>query len=73
MSLSIILNLIKQMVDFIKRKIDDKKKEDLKDALDETLGKKDTTHIEEALGGSSGPVSADKYPGVYTRDKTPKE
>ena len=73
MSLTVLLNLIKQLVDFIKERIELSKKEKLKDAVDETINSKDTRKIEEALGGSAGPVSSDKYPGVYTRDKKSDE
>lgn len=73
MSLNILLDLIKQLVDYVKSKIEDKKKKDLINAVDETLTQKDTSKLEEALGGSSGPADPSKYDGVYTRDKIHKK
>ena len=72
-SLNVILDLIRQLVEYIKLKIDEQKKKALEGALDETLEQKDTSKFEEALGGSAGPVSDDKYPGVYTRKKENKK
>lgn len=73
MALSQILELINKIIDAIKEAIRLKRVKELKDAKEESLGTKDQRKLEEALGGSSGPASDGKYPGMFTRERKKKE
>ena len=73
MSINQILELINKIIDAVKEAIRLKRVKELKDAKEESLGTKDQRKLEEALGGSSGPASDDKYPGMFTRERKKKE
>ncbi|MBL7544305.1 MAG: hypothetical protein JNL11_10830 [Bdellovibrionaceae bacterium] len=62
-----LLELIYKILKAIEAAIRLKRIKDLKDAKNTALNEHDQRHLEKALGGSSGPSSADKYPGMYTR------
>lgn len=69
MPINQILELINKIIDVIKEAIRLKRIKELKDAKNESLEQGDQRKLEEALGGSSGPVSDDKYPGMRTRER----
>jgi len=69
MPINQILELINKIIDAIKEAIRLKRIKELKDAKNESLEQGDQRKLEEALGGSSGPVSDDKYPGMRTRER----
>lgn len=73
MSIKQLLDLIKLIVDAIKEALRQKRIKGLKDAKNTSLDERDNRILEEVLGGSSGPVSDDKYPGLSTRVRKEKK
>ena len=73
MPLNQILELINKLIGAIKEAVRLKRIKELKDAKNESLEQGDQRDLEEALGGSSGPVADDKYPGMHTRERKKKE
>lgn len=73
MSIKQILELIKIFVDYVKEAVRQKRIKDLKDAKNAALDKHDNRILEEALGGSAGPVADDKYPGMSKRERKEKK
>lgn len=73
MSIKQLLDLIKLIVDAIKEALRQKRIKDFKDAKNAALDKQDNRILEEALGGSAGPVGDDKYPGLSTRKRKEKK
>lgn len=69
MNLNLILNLLNELVKAIKTLFRLKEAKELKDATNESLETRDQRKLEEALGGSSGPVAPDKYPGLSIRER----
>jgi|CXWK01.1.fsa_nt_gi hypothetical protein len=69
MPLNQILELLNKIIDAIKEVMRLKRVKELKDAKEETLDTKDQRTLENALGGSSGPTSDNKYPGMFTRER----
>lgn len=76
MNLNLILSLINEIIQGIKTLFRLKEAKELKDATNDSLESRDQRKLEEVLGGSSGPVAPDKYPGLSVRERktdTPKK
>lgn len=73
MTIKQILELIKLIVDSIKEALRQKRIRDFKDAKNKALNDRDQRLIEMALGGSSGPVDNNKYPGMSERPSKKKD
>lgn len=76
MNLNLILSLIAELVAAVKEMLRLKRVKEIKDAKTDAIEERDQRKLEEALGGSSGPVAPDKYPGLSIRERkadTPKK
>lgn len=72
MNLLKILESIAIAIQAIKEFLRLQKIKGLKDAKEEALETKDQRKFEEKIGGSSGPASDEKYPGMFTRERKKK-
>jgi hypothetical protein len=73
MSLLKVLEALAAIVEAIKNFTRMQKVQEIKDAKNESLEKNDQRELENKLGGSSGPATDDKYPGMSTRERQKKE
>ena len=64
-----LLDLIYALVKLINRLEKRAAEEKVTNAAHESLEKQDQRVLEEALGGSSGPVDESRFPGVYERPR----